>query len=104
MEAINISDARRRLPELAKRVARTPGAAVIIEHRDLGERLVLTTEGRMRYLETLVEQLRAERTRRAGVAGTASTELDADALGDALDALRRSGSEEAAARLADLAG
>ena len=56
---ITISEARARLPELAQLAMESPGAIVIIEHRDYKERLALTTEGYVRLLEETIMKLKS---------------------------------------------
>jgi hypothetical protein len=96
---LSISEARARLPELAQLVMAAPGRAIIIEHRDFQERLVLTTESSIEALETKVENAANE----PGVfklAGSISSDLTDDELEAAMIAVRRKWSEEAARRIA----
>lgn len=61
---LKISEARGKLPELAKFLSRHPDKTVVLEHRDLDERLVVTTERYLRYLETAVKELNKRSARR----------------------------------------
>jgi hypothetical protein len=78
---INISEARANLPEIAKRVARTPGAVQYIEHRDLDEDLALTTAGYIHYLETMVMELKKKVTKPFVLAGSIQSDLTDEELG-----------------------
>lgn len=73
---IKISEARGKLPELAKYLVSHPDQVVWVEHRDLGERLALTTEAHIRYLETMVRELRKQVSRPFKLAGSITTDLD----------------------------
>jgi hypothetical protein len=81
---IKISQARSRLPELAKYLARHPDQVVLVEHRDLDERIALTTEGHLRYLETLVKELRKQVSRPFRLAGSITSALEEEELEVAL--------------------
>jgi hypothetical protein len=77
---IKISQARSRLPELARYLARHPDQVVLVEHRDLDDRMVLMTEGRLRYLETLIEELRKQVGRPFRLAGSITSGLGDEEL------------------------
>lgn len=81
---ISISEARGKLPELAKFLARHPDQVVLVEHRDLKERLALTTEAHLRYLETMVRELKRQTSRPFSLSGSLASELDDEALEAAL--------------------
>lgn len=85
---IKISEARGKLPELAKYLVRHPDQVVWVEHRDLGERLALTTETHLRYLETMVRELRKQVSRPFKLAGSVTTDLNDQELEAALRAIR----------------
>src|SRR5687767_1290610 len=85
---LSISEARARLPELAQRAIATPGAVIIIEHRDYSENLVLTTEGHYRMLEALVEKAATVQTGDFKLAGSMSSDLSDDELEAAMAELR----------------
>src|SRR4029450_11763162 len=72
---LSISEARARLPELAQRVMGTPGSAIIIEHRDYKENLVLTTEEHLRTLEVLVDKAANKEKSGFRLLGSMSTDL-----------------------------
>lgn len=85
---IKISEARGRLPELAKYLIRNPDQVVLVEHRDLDERLALITEGHLRYLETMVMELRKKVTRPFKLAGSITSHLSDEELEAALRQMR----------------
>lgn len=93
---INISEARARLPELARRVAAVPGAVEYIEHRDLDDDLALTTASHIRYLEATVAELRKRASRPFRLAGSMTSALSDEAIEAGLGAARRSHAERAA--------
>src|SRR3972149_10589043 len=89
--SLSISEARARLPELARYWRGEPAGVVFIEHRDRAERLALITERRLRYLESLVG---ASMVREGGsfqLAGSMTSELDDEELEKALMAVKREG-------------
>lgn len=100
MEPIGIAEARRRLPELAARVARRVGEVVVIENQRRGERVMLAAEAYVRNLEAIVAETREGRGAFV-LAGSMSSGLDGDALEQAMRDLRR---EAEAARLRRLDG
>jgi hypothetical protein len=93
---LSISEARARLPELAQLVMEAPGRAIIIEHRDFQERLVLTTESSIQALETAVKN--APKATEFRLAGSMSSDLSDEELEAAMAEVRRAWSEEAARR------
>jgi hypothetical protein len=95
---LSISEARARLPELAQLVMEAPGRAIIIEHRDFEERLVLTTESSIKALETTVKNTPTAPVFK--LAGSMTSDLSDDELEAAMIALRQRSSEEAARRIA----
>ncbi|MEX2282031.1 MAG: hypothetical protein WEE89_06070 [Gemmatimonadota bacterium] len=76
------------MPELAQRAMATPGAVIIIEHRDYPENLVLTTEGHYRMLEALVEKGATARGAGFKLSGSMSSDLSDDELEAAMSELR----------------
>jgi hypothetical protein len=89
MMRISISEARARLPELAQLVMDTPGAEVIIEHRDRKERLILTTERHLRTPEAMVHSLRQQVSVAPFVlAGSVTSELSDEDLEAVIDQIR----------------
>ncbi len=87
--SINISEARARLPELARYLRRSPSRVVFIEHRDMEERLALITEGRLRYLEALVAAAARQADSAFRLAGSMSSTLTDDELEQALLDVKR---------------
>ncbi len=92
--AMNISEARARLPELAKRVSSRAGAVEYIEHRDLSENLALTTASYIQFLETTLAELKKLKTTPFHLEGSVSSSLSDKDLHTALAVAR----EEAAVR------
>jgi hypothetical protein len=86
---INISEARARLPELARYVIDSPERVVMIEHRDLADTLVLTTESHLDYLHTVIRELRKQNGSEFRLAGSIQSDLSAEELEAELDAMRR---------------
>jgi hypothetical protein len=100
--SLSISDARARLPELARYLSGAPDGVVFIEHRDRAERLVLITERRLRYLESLVG---ASLVREGGsfrLAGSMTSDLDDEELDKALMAVKREGEARAQTKSEEL--
>jgi len=86
---IRISEARARLPELARYLRRSPHQVVLIDHRDMEERLALITERHLRFLESMVDAANQRRARKFKLAGSISSSLTDEAIEQALDAMRR---------------
>ena len=84
---LRISEVRARLPELAKYLSRSPHAMVLIEHRDMKERLALVTERHLRYLESIVGAAKRRRTGSFKLAGSISSRLSDEAIEAALAAV-----------------
>jgi len=101
---LTISEARARLPELARKVVSEPGTVEYIAHRDLPDDLALTAASHLRALERTVEELR-KRLNMAPfkVAGSLASELNDDALEDVLARIRGEAGESARRKLEDLA-
>lgn len=97
---MSISEARARLPELARHVVARPGAAVVIENQRMDEAVVLTSERHLRFLEAQVAELRKHVAGSFVLRGSAETDLGPDELAAALTRLR---SEQSAAELGRLA-
>lgn len=103
MRRVSISEARARLPELARHVVARPGTAVVIENQRMSEAVALTSERHLRFLEAQAMELRKQAGEAFVLKGSVATDLGADELAAALESLR---AEQAAAelgRLADLA-
>lgn len=101
-DAMKISEARARLPELAKRVVREAGAVEYIEHRDLPERLALTTESYIRFLETTVTELKRMRAEPFSLEGSITSTLSNEELEAAFSAARESQASQDAAGFREL--
>ncbi len=86
--SISISEARARLPELAKYLRRSPRQVVFIEHRDMKERLALVTESRLRYLEALVAAAAQQGASSFKLAGSVTSELSDEELARALTSIK----------------
>jgi hypothetical protein len=89
--SLSISEARARLPELARYLAETPEGVVLIEHRDRAERLALITERRLRYMESLLSATLVQEGGSFRLAGSMTSDLDDEGLEAALSALKREG-------------
>jgi hypothetical protein len=87
--SLSISDARARLPELARLLARDPEGVIYIEHRDRAERIALVTERRLRYLESIAASSLVREGGTFRLAGSMTSGLDDQELEDALMALKR---------------
>jgi hypothetical protein len=92
---LTISEARARLPELARYLGKTPDGVVFIEHRDRAERLALVTEKRLRYLESLVAACAVREGESFLLAGSMTSDLDDKELEEALAAIKRESDVEA---------
>jgi len=99
---INISEARGRLPELARYLARHPDQVVLVEHRDLDERIALTTERHLRYLEAVVQELKGRVNKPFRLHGSISSPLSDEELDAALEALRAERARAAEVRLREV--
>lgn len=100
---INISEARGKLPELARYLARHPDQVVLVEHRDMDERIALTTERHLRYLEAVVRELKARVSKPFRLEGSVSSTLSDEELDAALEKLRVERARAAEERLRELA-
>ena len=72
---MSISEARARLPELAHRIAASPGRVEYIAHRDLDEDIAMTTRSHLRFLEDSLRELRRRSAGEFRLAGSMSTGL-----------------------------
>jgi hypothetical protein len=100
---LTISEARARLPELVQYVTSRPDAVVRIENRRRGKRVVLTSEGYLRWLEAVVKESKKGDAQPFKLAGSIESDLTPDELEAALEEIE---AEQAAlweARLAKLA-
>jgi hypothetical protein len=99
---MNISEARAKLPELAKRVAATPGAVEYIEHRDLPEHLALTTESHIVFLETMVAELKRLTTKPFSLEGSIRSKLSDEELEASLAGAREEQAERVASKMREI--
>jgi hypothetical protein len=100
---IRISEARARLPELARFLAQHPAEVVLIEHRDLSERLALVTEGHLRALEEALRELRHAAGPPFQLGGSAESDRDDAEIERALQGLRAAGQMRSERKLRRLA-
>jgi hypothetical protein len=94
---LSISEARARLPELAQLAMGSPGRVIIIEHRDLKERLVLTTESTIKALEAGVNK--KPKTPTFKLAGSITSDLTDEEMETAIAEMRRKWAAESARRI-----
>lgn len=93
-----ISEARSRLPELARRVAGTPGRVEYISHRDLEDDIAMTTRSHLRFLEDSLRELRGRTAGTFTLSGSMATDLGDRDVDAALDALRTDATARAHAK------
>jgi hypothetical protein len=84
---LTISEARARLPELARYVTSRPDAVVRIENRRRGERVVLTSERYLDSLEAFVKESKKGTVEPFKLAGSIESDLSAEELEAALEAI-----------------
>lgn len=85
---LSISQARARLPELAHRIAGSPGRVEYIAHRDLDEDIAMTTRSHLRFLEDSLQELRSRSATAFRLAESMSTDLSDAQVEAALAALK----------------
>jgi len=85
---ISISEARARLPELARRVAGSPGRVEYIAHRDLDEDIAMTTRSHLRFLEDSLRELRGRDGTDFRLSDSMSTDLSDEAVEAGLAAVK----------------
>jgi Ni,Fe-hydrogenase maturation factor len=90
--------------QLAKRVAATPGAVEHIEHRDLPEHLAPTAESHIRFLETMVAELKRLTTRPFSLEGRIRSKLPDGELEASLNAARKEQADRAVSRIREILG
>lgn len=100
--SLSISEARARLPELARYLSGAPNGVVFIEHRDRVERLALITEKRLRYLESLVSGSLVREGGSFQLGGSMTSDLDDEELDKALMAVKREGEARSQTKSEDL--
>ena len=95
---MSISEARRKLFELAEYVA-TQDGVVFIEHRGKRERVALVSEARLTYLEASLRELKRQSVKPFRLVGSIVSELSDDELEHALMEMRSEVGEQARAKL-----
>lgn len=101
---ISISEARARLPELARRIAGSPGRVEYITHRDLDEDIAMTTRSHLRFLEDSLRALRGRARASFQLAESMTTDLSDAELEAALSGAKGAAGEAAEAKRTDLSG
>lgn len=81
---MSISEARARLPELARRIAGSPGRVEYIAHRDLDEDIAMTTRSHLRFLEDSLREIRSRTAPTFRLADSITTELSDAQVEEAL--------------------
>jgi hypothetical protein len=99
--SLNISDARARLPQIAQALVREPGSVMYIEHRDLDERLAVTTESHLRYLESMVRRL-THGSAAFSLSGSIETDLSPQELDAAIRSLRAEATDRSDEKLGSI--
>lgn len=98
---MSISEARARLPELARYVVARPGAVVVIENRRMEEAVALTS---VRHLEALERQVR-ERSKEVGMGFVLKGSIETDLSDAELEAaFQRMRAEQASLEVVRLEG
>jgi len=100
---MNISEARTRLPELARRVSARVGAVEYIEHRDLPDDLALTSASYIAFLETTVAELRKLKTTKFVVEGTIHSDLSDEHLAAELAQMKSNAGIQADSKMREFA-
>jgi hypothetical protein len=99
---ISISEARGKLPQIAKLLKRSPDEVVLIEHRDMNDRLAIVSERHLRNLESIVKSLKDQFSKPFRLAGSIETKLSDEELEEALETIKKEQEQTAAAKLEDL--
>ena len=86
---VPVSEARAKLFELTDLVRRSDDTVVVLEHRGSGQHVALVREARLAYLETKVKELEKREEKPFKLAGSLTTDLDDEALEQALREIRR---------------
>ena len=85
---MKISEARGKLPEVARHLAKNPGEVVLVEHRDLDARIAMISEAHLRYLESTVTELRKRIRKPFQLAGSVTSRLGDEELESELQRMR----------------
>jgi hypothetical protein len=99
---ISISEARGKLPQIARLLKRSPHEVVLVEHRDMDDRLAIVSERHLRSLESIVRSLREQFSKPFRLAGSIESKLSDQELEEALGAIKKDAQSKAAAKLKDL--
>ena len=99
---ISISEARGKLPQIARLLQRSPDEVVLVEHRDMDDRLAIVSERHLRNLESIVKSLKDRFSKPFRLAGSIESKLSDQELEEALDAIKKEQESKAAAKLKDL--
>ena len=99
---ISISEARGKLPQIAKLLKRSPDEVVLIEHRDLDDRLAIVSERHLRNLEAIVKSLKDQFSKPFRLAGSIESKLSDQELEDALETIKKEQESKAVVKLKDL--
>ena len=99
---ISISEARGKLPQIAKLLKRSPDEVVLVEHRDMDDRLAIVSERHLRNLESIVKSLKDHFSKPFRLAGSIESKLTDKELEEALEAIKKEQESKAAAKQKDL--
>jgi lipoate-protein ligase A len=99
---ISISEARGKLPQIAKLLKRSPDEVVLVEHRDLDDRLAIVSERHLRNLESIVKSLKDQFSKPFRLAGSIESELSDQELEEALETIKKEQESKAVVKLKDL--
>jgi len=101
---MGISEARARLPELARRIVAAPGRVEYITHRDLEEDIVMTTRSHLRFLEDSLAEMRRRSASSFRLAESMSSDLPDEAIEATLARVKSQARESAERKRAGLSG
>jgi hypothetical protein len=99
---LSISEVRGKLPQIAKLLKRSPHEVVLVEHRDMDDRLAIVSERHLRNLESIVKSLKDQFSKPFRLAGSIESKLSDKELEEALEAIKKEQESKAKAKLKDL--
>jgi hypothetical protein len=99
--SISISEARGKLPQIAKFLKKSPREVVYIEHRDMDDRLAIVSERHLRNLESIVKSLKDRFSKPFRLAGTIESKLSDQELERVLDSVKKDQESKALEKLKD---
>jgi hypothetical protein len=99
---ISISEARGKLPQIARLLKRSPHEVVLVEHRDMDDRLAIVSERHLRNLESIVKSLKDQHAKPFRLAGSIESKLSDRELEQALETIKKEQESMTAAKLKDL--